>query len=250
MKLLDDKTEAYIKAVVSCCKNCLGNKLVAIYLQGSGAADDYESARSDIDLVALVSTELAPKLCEQLAKQLEHKNLACPAKGLDLLIAQNKEASKPSEEPRYELWFSTGHSWRTEIDRAGNARELLIHFAICKKNGRAIFGPEVAVAFGPIPRAWLLAAMREGIVWHQTVVLDPFHDSGGQHGVLNACRALAFAKTGELMTKSSGGEWFLQNKGQSAIVQEALAARRGEVSTLTKDQVSTFLAEVIDTMSY
>jgi hypothetical protein len=47
--------ETYFADLTQRCKDALGNKLIGLYLQGSGAQNDYRSGKSDIDVIGVVS---------------------------------------------------------------------------------------------------------------------------------------------------------------------------------------------------
>jgi streptomycin 3"-adenylyltransferase len=70
------------------------------------------------------------------------------------------------------------------------------------------------------PREALLQLLRDSIRWQEGQV-DHSADA-----ILNACRAVRFARTGQWTSKTAAGEWALEGLGGIEVVKAALAARR------------------------
>ena len=71
------------------------------------------------------------------------------------------------------------------------------------------------------PRSLLLPVVVESLRWHEG------GESLGDDAVLNACRALRWARTGEWSSKPAAGRWALERELDPAMVRAALAARDG-----------------------
>lgn len=240
----------YLIELANRCKDVLGRDLIGLYLQGSGAQDDYRQGKSDIDIVGVVSRPLSDQEKEDLCGRLEHSSLPVPAAGLDFLVFTKSEAQNPIASPAHELWFSTGETWKTSIEKHGDTTEHLIVFAACREHSRALFGPEAKELFAPVPRHLLLNALIDVLKWHQGRILDSFHDPGGQYSVLNASRAWHYAKEGQLSSKTEGALWVLSKEPQNTLVRDALALRRGERSEpLNATEIQRFLVSVTEVLN-
>ena len=240
----------YLTEFANRCKDVLGQNLLGLYLQGSGAQGDYRQDKSDIDAVAVVHHSLSDQKKEDLCGRLEHSSLSVPATGLDFLVFTRSTAQNPIASPGHELWFSTGETWKTSVEKHGDATEHLIVFSTCRERSRALFGPEAKELFAPIPRGLLLTAVNDVVKWHQDRILDPFHDPGGQYSVLNACRAWQYAKEGRLSSKTEGALWVLSKYPQNTLVRDALALRTGErAQPLNATEIQIFLAKVTAELS-
>ena len=234
--------DQYLIALTDRCKEVLGRNLIGLYLQGSGAQGDYRQGKSDIDVACVVSQPLTDGEKDALCTRMAHSSLAVPAAGLDFLVFSQSAAQEPIASPPHQLWFSTGETWQTSIEKHGNTSEHPIVFATCRERSRALLGPEAKEFFAPVPRHLLLAALRDVVKWHQGRVLDPFHDPGGQYSVLNACRAWQYAEEGQLSSKTEGALWLLSREPQNSLVRDALALRSGARSQpLNATDVRLFL---------
>lgn len=235
----------YLIELTSRCRDVLGRNLMGLYLQGSGAQGDYQQGKSDIDIIGIVSQPLSDQEKEDVCGRLEHSSLSVPAAGLDFLVFTQNAAQNPITSPNHELWFSTGETWKTSVEKHGDTTEHLIVFATCRERSRTLLGPEANELFAPVPRHLLLTALIDVLKWHQGRILDSFHDPGGQYSVLNACRAWQCAKEGQLSSKTDGALWVLSKEPQNTLVRDALALRRGERSQpLNAMEIQRFLGRV------
>jgi streptomycin 3"-adenylyltransferase len=238
--------DQYLAGLVNRCREVLGANLVGVYLQGSGAQGDYHQGKSDVDVLAVVSQPVPVQEKQRLCRLLDHSALPVPAAGLDFIVATEAAVRHPEKSPRHELWFSTGATWQTSIETAGDTSEHLILFQTCRDQGRSLFGPQADQVFAQVPRPLLLNALVGVVEWHAARILDPFHDPAGQYSVLNACRAWHYAEEGRLVSKSEGARWGLANEPQNALLRDALAIRLGTASgPLAPEEISGFLDRVI-----
>lgn len=240
----------YLIELTRRCKDVLGQNLIGLYLQGSGAQGDYLPGKSDIDIVGVVSQPLSDQEKESLCSRLEHSRLSVPATGLDFLVFTQSVTQTPTESPAHELWFSTGETWTTCVETEGSTTEHLIVFVTCRERSSALLGPEAKDVFAPVPHPFLLTALNDVLKWHQGRVLDPFHDPGGQYSVLNACRAWQAGKEGRLSSKTDGALWVLSREPHNSLVRDALALRRGERSqALDAIEIQRFLERVAQALN-
>lgn len=237
---------AYLDALVRVLRGILGDALVGAYLHGSGIQGDHRQGKSDIDVLAVTSGPVSLEQKERLAAALAHAALPVPAAGLDLMIVTRETIDRPVREPEYELWFSTGATWSTEINTSGRTSEVLITLATCHAGARTAWGVEAGTLFRPIPRDLILASMIDALEWHRTKILDDFHDPLGQHSILNASRNWMHAAEGRLGSKAEGGRWVLAREPDHPLVQHALRARDGEpVTAPAASDIDAFLQRVL-----
>ena len=98
---------------------------------------------------------------------------------------------------------------------------MVAHFAMARTSGVAILGPAPSNVISPIDRSRLLRSLAADLAWSVEV-------QAGTYGVLNACRALRFAREGVLCTKLQGGEWAIeQGLVDVDLVASALRYQRG-----------------------
>jgi hypothetical protein len=78
--------------------------------------------------------------------------------------------------------------------------DLLLHFAVCRRAGVAVAGPEPVGVFAEPPRAWLLERAAAELRWavrHGTFA----------YRVLTACRAWRYLEDDVLGAKVESGRW-------------------------------------------
>lgn len=192
--------------------DALGENLVGLYVHGSLAFGCFEWARSDVDFIAVVrhplTTETKLRLLDALVALLPDS----PPKGLEMSVVLEC-VCRPFVYPTpYELHFSNDWigRWRADplalCDTEGRTdRDLAAHFTVLRAAGLVLCGAPIAEVFSPVPRADYLDSVlldvgsaREDVREHYAYV------------VLNLCRALAYLKTGDVLSKQSGGRWALE----------------------------------------
>jgi predicted nucleotidyltransferase len=241
-----DNVKKYLNQLSQKLQNSLGSNLVGIYQTGSLSLDNYMEDKSDLDVIVVINKPITKKARNTLSQELDHKNFPCPAKGLELIIFTKETLANINSEPRYEFWFGTGSDWIPENWAEGKTKEMVIFIELCRQNGRILFGKNTDDVFPSVKREWLIEAFLGELYWHQTKILDPFHDPLGMNSVLNACRILAFVKEGEMISKSAGGEWFLNYEPNNDLVKGALAIRNQNIDVeLQKEDIDLFLKKMI-----
>lgn len=198
--------------------------LEGAYVCGSLSQNDFQPGISDIDIFLTSNCPISQKQSELIESHIFP--LFDFSKGVEICVVLESSVGDIRRQPAYEFRLSKGGSWIRETERSGVDGELLIHFEICRTSGITLLGKEAYDLFAPVPRAWIIEELREGLEWHLTKLLDPYHDPCGRNSTLNACRALYYSQTGKLVSKSAGGEWFHQNNPSSEIVDLALANRK------------------------
>jgi predicted nucleotidyltransferase len=233
---------SYLYQLTARIANILQDRLVGIYLFGSIAVDDFRPGQSDIDILVVSDKKLAQRLKDSLAGELQKDDLACPAKGLDLIVTNLHCVTKLPLHPTFEFSISIGDEWETEIEYGGVYEAIVLDLAICRGSGYSLFGPPPEEVIAPIPHDVLTRIVRETILWHRNRLFDPFHDPYGHYAVLNACRAWRFAEEGTLCSKSAGAEWVISYHRGHEIVPEALKIRLGRSTRkLNRTAVERFL---------
>jgi len=110
--------------------------------------------------------------------------------------------------------------------------------AIAHRSGLATRGPPAGKVFAAVPRRTLLDALYESMAWHRA------HEKATLYSVLNACRAWRFAADDVLGSKLEGAAWARARWTDPAVIETAVALRRGEDATLDESAVDELLAAV------
>jgi SAM-dependent methyltransferase len=205
----------------------LGDDLVAAYLVGSGALGGVAPGQSDVDVVAVCVTAPPAERTQAIVAGLGELAMTWPLRGLELVLYTRAAVAAPDRSPRFVLNLNVGPRmpYRVSLDPADEpAHWFLLDLAILRDHGRTLSGPSARDLVGPIPRSWLLEAVRDSLAWHDA------HEGALQQTVLNASRGWRFAEEGVWSSKDDAGAWALARADDGAIVETALALRDGDRS--------------------
>ncbi len=238
--------EAYLGRVVERFEGVLGEKLTGLYLHGSAVQSDFQADRSDLDLLALVSNALSESERSDLIAQLSHSAHTVPAVGLELIICRSEAARAPMLEYPFVFALSTGRVWGAQVEAAGTCSDLVVHAELCRQQARALVGPPAAKIFAPTPRSLLHSAMIAELRWHQHNLSEKAAALWDANAVLNAARSVHAANTGRIVSKTQGGQWWLERHPCDDLVTKALARRGGaRAEPLAREYVRAFLDRAI-----
>lgn len=95
---------------------------------------------------------------------------------------------------------------------------MLAHYAVTRAHGRTVTGPPPATVIGQVVRSDLVSYFMGELDWAQ-------QHGDQRYAVLNACRAVAYAETGVLISKIAGGRWWMQQYGHHRLVEACLTAQ-------------------------
>jgi streptomycin 3"-adenylyltransferase len=176
--------------------------MVGVYLHGSAALGGWSATHSDIDLLGVVARPLERRVKRVISARLNHPSLVCPAPaGLELSLVTAAVAADPPRRPPFELHVSTGPSPQTHLGGPAAADpDLLLHFAVCRRAGVAVAGPDPVEVFAAPPRAWLLERAAAELRWAS-------RHGGFAYRVLTACRAWRYLEDDVLGSKVESGAW-------------------------------------------
>jgi Domain of unknown function (DUF4111)/Nucleotidyltransferase domain len=216
----------YLSEVAGRLGELLGGALVGVYAGGSYALGDYRRETSDLDVAAVVAEPPGAQTRRLIVERLRHEVLPCPARGLELVVYQQRTARSGFAEPDFELNLNSGREMALRVDEIpGSAAGhwFPIDRSILSQAGVTILGPPAGEVFAAIDPNALLPRLLESVRWHRR--------SGDDAGdaVLNACRALRFAEEGRWSSKTAAGQWAVEHgETEAELVEAAVAARRGE----------------------
>lgn len=217
----DGRIAAYLAELVARVVAQLGDRLVGVWLFGSGALGDFDPRRSDLDVQAV--SAVAPPVAERarLAAALSHEQLACPVRGLEFVLYGSDDLEREAG-PAFALNLNTGPGMARRVSLSGDEDPrfwFVLDVAIGREHGRPLAGPAPAEVFPLLPRALIVAALREALAWHAA------NDPSGAQAVLAACRARAWAVEGRWLSKGAAAAWGREHLDDPAPVAAALALR-------------------------
>ena len=233
---------SYCDAVAIMLRSVLGESLSGVYLHGSGAMGGWVAEFSDVDLLAVADRPLTAGEKEAVVSALSSTALQAPGVGLEFSLVYNSSFELLTSKPPFELHITTGDDSKV-VDGARHPgdSDLVMHYAVCRARGLAIFGPVPRMALPDVPRRMLLAAFADEVVWG-------LEHAQPRYAVLNACRAWAFAQEGRLLSKVEGGSWAIEFGVEVEAIRTALAAQRGGIAAIDRVAAEGLVAWVRGTL--
>lgn len=234
--------EEYHRELVDRLTAILGGRLLGVYASGSFGLDDFDGARSDLDVFAICSGTVTADEKRAIVAQLREEALPCPARGLEFVLYPEDTVRIPSDEAGFVLNLNTGPRIGFRVDEEPGAVErhwFPIDRAIVRTAGVALVGPPPQELFAPIPRALLLPVVREALEWHRIP-----GNSGDDDTVLNACRSLRWLLEDVWSSKSDAGAWALEHVDDRELVAAARQSRDRN-AMLGRERVQRFLDYVL-----
>ena len=192
------------------CRRLLPD-LVGVYVHGSAALGGLTST-SDLDVLVVTAT---PEGIPEAARAL--LDLARGERTLELSIVAAEAAATPTRPWSFLVHVNSAEE-RVSIDDGAGDPDLLAHYAVTRAHGRTVTGSPPATVIGPVVRSDLVGYFAGELRWAQQ------HEDQ-RYAVLNACRAVAYAETGVLISKIAGGRWWMQHCGHHPLVEACLTAQ-------------------------
>ena len=169
--------------------------------------------------------------------RLRHEALACPARGLELVVYRREVAASGTPEPGFEVELNTGPRmpFRATYDpRDRPAADG--HFwygldrSILHQSGHALLGPPAAEVFADLSPGDLRRLLVDALRWWLARP-TPAGDRpapGADDAVLGACRALVRVRHGSWLAKVAAGRRLVATgHPDAALIARSIAARHG-----------------------
>ena len=207
--------ESYLADLVARMRDGLDDRLIGAWLFGSGALGDLDPATSDLDVQVVTTVRLARAEREDLAARLSHPGLACPVRGLELVLYAREDLFDPLG-PAFQLNLNTGPRMAQHVayEPSEDPRFwFVLDVAIGREAGLALAGPPSAEVFPELPAALVRDALQQALAWFAT------NDPRGGQAALAAARAWAWAEEGRWLAKRPAALWL------TARVARELAAQ-------------------------
>jgi hypothetical protein len=240
---MSSSLDIYLSELTGRVMDALGDNVIGIYLHGSCAMGAFVPSRSDVDVLVVTRTSLSPMAKELVAESSSETALPCPGVGLELSVVTLSSLGDDLDQPSFELHLDTRESRVVDgRDRSGDP-DLVSHVAMARARGRILVGPDASAILPPVDRARLLRVLSDDLQWG-------LENTRGGYAVLNACRALRFAREGDLCSKPEGGRWALEKGvGDSALIRSALRRQAGEDEHVDLEEATRFVGAAREELS-
>ena len=181
--------DAILEQLLAEIQKLLGQKLLGLYLYGSVVSGDFDHDVSDLDMLAVIASDLDEK--EAAALQQMH----------EAFVRQN-----PTWEQRIEVqYFSAAglKTFRTQSSKMGNISpgepfhiidsgiEWLLNWYFAREKDVVLFGPSSHQFIAPISKAEYMQAVKDHTrEWNAYVKETKTSWLGQSYAILTLCRAL------------------------------------------------------------
>ena len=236
--MVPERVTAFAQEVVDVVRGCLGDQVVAVYLFGSVALDDWQRASSDIDMAVVATAPLAADALRSLADAVLATAAQAPARGLELVVYTEAQAAHP--DGTVALNVNGGPLMTTSVDIDHADFWFVLDAAILRSTAVALIGPPAAEVFGHVADTVLRAALDESLAWHaEQVAHRP------EAAVLAACRSWRFLADGRWTDKSEAAHWAAARSEQwRPMITAALQVRQGGTGQIDAGDAAAFVAAV------
>jgi hypothetical protein len=237
--MLPRRQQRYAEQVAGRLAAVLGDRLLGVYVIGSGALGDWIPGRSDIDLMAICERPLTNR--DAVVEPLRHAVLPCPARALELVVYTREAVRAPRIGVRFELNFNSGADIEDHISSDPGeeaAHWFVLDLAAAREHARPLVGPPAQSLIGAVAESELIEAMRASLRWHAE------HEAAGANAVLNACRSWRRIERGDWTTKGDAGRWAIEQGADLGLVRDALRLHEGARGELDAAAAAAFLAGV------
>ena len=202
-------------------RRVLGAKLVGCYLFGSLVTGDYDPGVSDIDLLAVLSSEIDES--EYLALRDMHQEFVrrYPRWDDHIEVAYLSVEALRTFRTKSSLIGITSPGEPFHRKEAGV--DWLTNWYLVREADRVLVGPPPATFIAPITKAEYLAAVYALAQDWPARIEEPRSLKGLSYGILTMCRAAYTLTIGEHPSKKQAAVWAAQQWPQwTELIQQAL----------------------------
>jgi hypothetical protein len=237
---LPPEVDRLIAALLAGQQTILGDKLAGLYLSGSLVWGDYDAEISDVDLVAVITSELTAAEFARL-------------EAMHLAVMARESAPAHRWDDRVEILYVAAaalRSFRTHphelavispgepFHRLTAGLDWLMNWYLVQTHGNTCFGPPPSTWIDPIAQAEFVDAVRDHARalpgWLDTLQELPWQS----YTILTLCRALYTHHLGEQVSKEKAAAWVGQRwPAWADLVDQALIWRKDRTAA---DPVLTF----------
>lgn len=247
-------TERIVGSVTSAITAASSPALVGVYLCGSLAAGDYDERISDIDLLAVLSSEVSPDLARRLERM--HDELAKDYPGWRerievVYVSASGLASLRVVPPRIHV-ISAGEPFH--VINAGS--DWIITWYPARHYGIAVVGPPATQVVPKTSFDEYADAVRNHVRRFRERIADDATPGSQAYAVLTVCRGLYTCVHGEPASKLQAADWAQNELPQWAgLIREAISWREHQWEVpqadgrATVSTVRRFVAEIAELLA-
>lgn len=222
----------------------MGEKLVSLYLDGSLVVGDFNKDISDIDLVAVISSEINKSEFRALKKM--HADFVGRHPSWYDRIEVCYITIEALKHPQLSGYPIVNISPGEPIHKIKTKKEWLMNWYLTREKALALFGPPIKEIIVPISKNEFIESVKDHIrSWEKW--LGSMRERRGQvaYAVLSLCRALYAVKNRDQASKLKACRWVATNfPAWAGLIKKAKswrASKMGSVDDTTYQEVVQFL---------
>lgn len=203
--------------VAEVATDLLGEAVLGVYVHGSAALGGWGPG-SDVDMILVVD----PPTSSDWTTVGEVFGQTGRSTALELSVVAEAAARHPASPWPFLLHVDTHRGQQRMVLGAAmpGDRDLVMHYAVCRSHGVRLCGPPPAALIGAVPRVDVIDYLADELDWAVA-------HADARYAVLNACRAHAYAATGQLLSKLDGAHWARPvHPAFAALIERAHRAQR------------------------
>jgi predicted nucleotidyltransferase len=203
---IDPQINALLKDLLSRMQDILGEKLLGLYLYGSLVWGDFDEDISDIDMLAVLDSDLMES--ERTVLKKMHEKFAQDYPAFDnrievqYLAKEGLKTFKTQESPMSVI--SPGEPFHTiKVNK-----DWLMNWYFVQEYGVILFGPHPEQFIDYISKDEFIETVRKHALDWQEYVKHTKHSRPYQgYAIMTMCRSLYTIKNGEQISKKKAAEW-------------------------------------------
>jgi|GEM_PF-1089541 len=224
----------------------LGPNLLSVILFGSAVLGDFRPGAGDIDFIAVVKDDLTSADCDAIFRLHDHMRagemgeLAVQIEGTYYPFSVVRD---PVNAQASGCYVGTGRKGWKPVD---SNRNSMADYSIIRNHGIACYGEDIREIFYEPSREELLAEIAHGLDKNIETAGDRKDIAYALSMFHWAPRALFYAMTGRMISKSSAADWYVSefpDTRWAALVTHAKGFRRYPLTTDDLSQVDLSLVE-------
>lgn len=211
-----------LKILLTRMQHILNKKLLGLYLEGSLIHGDFDLKNSDVDLVAILSSDLDNKEFDNLRKM--HNNFINEHKEWDdrievCYVSQNLINTVKTNKSEMVV-ISPGEPFH----KTKSQKEWLMNWYLTREKSVILFGPSPKNLIIPISKEEFIQSVKDHVQLWEEWIRSLRHNRYSQaYAILTMCRALYILKNGDQVSKKQAVHWVQKVLPEwSEVIKDAL----------------------------
>jgi predicted nucleotidyltransferase len=201
------EVNSLLEAILTAIRSELGDKLLGLYVFGSLVTGDFNLARSDVDLAAVLTADLDDEEFARIERM--HARIASeyPIWNDRIEVGYIAERNVRDFDPKCTIAItSPGEPFHRRTAEYG----WLLHLDQLRRQGLVLYGPPPESMIAPIPHEEIMRVLKNGMKLWRDWTFDPEPEmphSAQAYAIMTMCRALHTYRTGEFVSKNEAVRW-------------------------------------------